>query len=183
MTERKRKATNPLKASAAKRARVEGQDKRSSGRKNEAVLHDFTPAQLLALWEANKDNIEKQPPLSVHRDGCSDCWLWKGSLQNGYPAISRGGSVSKLKVHMLACWSRTHQIAESGQTTAHRCHMKRCINPEHLDVVSIKDNNDAKGCLCCFTVGDDVYDLCWHVPKCLASDAANNNGFVPRVIQ
>jgi len=129
-------------------------DKRSLGRANNIVLAAFTKDELVELWDEHKTNITEADNSAAVRP-CSSCWLWQGSTQNGYPSVSQGHGKSKIKVHILAAWSRLEKLPASAEVTSHRCHRKLCINPRHLVIESITANNERKGCLCAFVDSAD----------------------------
>jgi len=159
-------------------------DARANGRKNLCVLFKFSPTELTNLWTTAQKSIDIKYRSGCVRPRTEPCWNWTGSTQNGYPSISQDHGKSKVKVHILACWSVSGQLPKPNEMTMHLCHNKVCINPKHLAIGTIEMNNSAKGCLCCFKTPEGiVYDLCNHEPKCIASDLDNNGNFVPSVIQ
>lgn len=68
----------------------------------------------------------------------ADCWLWKGSPRpNGYCAIwykQRSRLAHRLVYEILV-----GPIPE-GLTIDHLCGNKRCVNPDHLEPVTQKEN-------------------------------------------
>jgi len=153
-------------------------DKRSHGRKNPSVLTSQTEEDLDQVWRINSHNVD----LLCNQDEdipFDDCWIWKGSKQNGYPCISRGHAKSKLKMHMLAAWHKYKQHPTPGQVVSHLCHRKCCINPDHLVIESISTNNSRVGCLATFNSNLVGYTwrMCPHStkssPYCLRRDTDN----------
>lgn len=67
------------------------------------------------------------------------CWLYTGGISSsGYGIVSvRNKSVH---THRLAYQLRCGSIPE-GMCVLHRCDVRRCINPEHLFLGSLADNN------------------------------------------
>jgi len=157
-------------------------DKRSLGRKNRIVLLSFTDSELSALWEkyhhtvAMVENSTEPAPFS-------GCWVWQGSLQNGYPAVSQGHGKSKIKIHILAAWTLYGRMPGEEEVVSHRCHRKVCIRPEHLIIETINANNQRKGCLRALVDhNSQVWNLCWHYPQCLRRDTEVVGDFMPAVI-
>lgn len=160
-------------------------DRRSLGRENKIVLSSFGKEELAEIWKRScskiyyKDN--SQEPAFFDK-----CWLWTGSTQNGYPCISQGHAKSKLKVHMLACYIRTGgRLPKSNEVVSHLCHRKLCINPNHVIIETITQNNKRKSCLRAFKDPDTdkVWNLCYHTPQCLRRDTENlPTYFTPSVI-
>lgn len=72
----------------------------------------------------------------------SDCWEWQGTLNDGgYGRFSVG-----------RLWLAAHRVAyelvngpiPDGHQIRHRCHNRKCCNPDHLLTGSAQDNsNDA----------------------------------------
>ena len=65
------------------------------------------------------------------------CWLWHGTTNEGYGMILIGGR-----------WRRAHRIAyeikvgeiPSGLVLDHLCRVRNCVNPSHLEPVTVKEN-------------------------------------------
>lgn len=83
--------------------------------------------------------------LERHTDKSGDCWLWVGSLKTGgYGQIYFEGK--NYNAHRLA------YIVANGPVDAdvvidHMCHVRRCVNPSHLQAVSNKQNVENRGVL------------------------------------
>jgi HNH endonuclease len=67
----------------------------------------------------------------------SGCWLWTGSLtSNGYGQIQVDGVI--WLVHRL---SHAIYSADPGcETVHHVCAVRRCFNPAHLQLISVREN-------------------------------------------
>lgn len=68
------------------------------------------------------------------------CWLWTGArLPQGYGQVAAGrfpdGRVLNLATH-VAMWRLTHdgQTVPDGLEVMHSCHVRHCVNPDHLSV-------------------------------------------------
>jgi len=67
-----------------------------------------------------------------------ECWLWVAGMRpNGYGQFSVG--YKKFYPHRLAYELANGPIQE-GHVIDHRCHVKACVNPEHLRSISQKQN-------------------------------------------
>lgn len=158
----------------------EKNDRRRLGRKNRIVLTEYSNESLLNIWTLQSRQItlqhnKDQLPIQV-----DDCWIYQGSQQNGYPALSCGHAKSKIKLHIVAAWIRFDQIPSSCQVVSHLCHQKLCINPNHLTIESIVNNNARKGCLCRTILPDcQVWNLCYHRPPCIMPDRSTVGSFKP----
>ena len=67
------------------------------------------------------------------------CWLWKAHTnQFGYGVFRLNGKLQK--VHRVAYSLSVGEI-ESGLVIDHLCRNKSCCNPDHLEAVTILENN------------------------------------------
>lgn len=69
-----------------------------------------------------------------------DCWIWIGSFngKKGYGKMLLRGKL-ELAHRISYSWYRGH--IPTGMTIDHMCNNKACVNPEHLEVATQKDNN------------------------------------------
>lgn len=66
------------------------------------------------------------------------CWIWTGAVQSkGYGSYSNGGV--RHSAHRLAYEDAFGQIPD-GMQIDHRCRVRQCVNPAHLDAVTAKEN-------------------------------------------
>lgn len=68
------------------------------------------------------------------RGADDECWLWAGPLRaKGYGTVHwRGQSVHAHRVAYIAFIGPI----EDGQDVHHRCHIRACVNPSHLEVIA-----------------------------------------------
>ena len=72
--------------------------------------------------------------IKVHRNEFG-CWLWIGALnRSGY------GLFNKTKAHRFAYQMFVGPI-EDGMHIDHLCRVRNCVNPSHLEAVTISENN------------------------------------------
>lgn len=101
----------------------------------------YAPAE--KIWQRVLRRVE------VDNDGC---WIWMGTVNSrGYGCVGAGKSSRTVLVHRVAVMVRDGGIPE-GMTVDHMCHQsevcrladdcphRRCVNPEHLAVVTLADN-------------------------------------------
>lgn len=67
------------------------------------------------------------------------CWLWTGSVSSkGYARIWVGGKLAL--AHRVASMAAGHNLFE-GCEVDHKCAVKCCVNPDHLEPVTRQENN------------------------------------------
>lgn len=72
----------------------------------------------------------------------TDCVIWTGAVNTkGYPCFGVDG-VSHL-AHRLA-YEDAYGPIPDGYTIDHTCRVRSCVNPDHLEVVTIAENNRRK---------------------------------------
>ena len=72
-------------------------------------------------------------------DGAGDCWLWTGATDHdGYGAFALKGH-RKAKAHRFAYEELVGPIPV-GLVLDHLCRNKPCVNPSHLEPVTIREN-------------------------------------------
>lgn len=76
--------------------------------------------------------------LVVYSDRTGDCWLWLGSTtHDGYGRTFVGGK-DRL-AHVVSYEFHVGPIP-GGLTLDHKCRVRHCINPAHLEPVTIGEN-------------------------------------------
>ena len=73
----------------------------------------------------------------------NECWEHPGALnkKNGYPRISVriNGVHYKYYAHHIM-WKFHHGPVPKNKEIDHKCHNHRCVNPDHLQLLSITKN-------------------------------------------
>jgi hypothetical protein len=84
----------------------------------------------------SKVEISTEPP--AHAPGLSCCWLWTASTNKGY-----GKFVVSTRVHVEAHrWLYEQLVGPIGPGLQldHLCRVTRCVNPDHLEPVTQREN-------------------------------------------
>lgn len=80
---------------------------------------------------------------SVTVDPTTGCWLWQGqTLQKRkarYSYVIVHGK--RHYVHRLAAAAALGRDLDGIPVVHHACHVTHCVNPDHLQVVTIHENN------------------------------------------
>jgi hypothetical protein len=67
-----------------------------------------------------------------------DCWLWTRAIQNGYGIFWDGTRNVKAHRYGYELWVGP---IPSPLTLDHLCRVRHCVNPEHLEPVTMGENN------------------------------------------
>jgi hypothetical protein len=85
--------------------------------------------------------IEERFAKYLAKAGPDECWLWTGSTRRGYGSISfvghHGGRIS---THRFAFEQANGPIPD-GLVVRHKCDVRLCCNPAHLELGTTADNN------------------------------------------
>jgi hypothetical protein len=69
--------------------------------------------------------------------GPNECWLWTGKLDNGYGRFWLNNRTDL--AHRVA-WILAHGDIPAGLQIDHVCRNRACVNPAHLEPVTLKTN-------------------------------------------
>lgn len=73
-------------------------------------------------------------------DLLGSCWQWLGCVdKDGYGAFSLRGGEAPVRVHRWAYEQLIGPIPE-GLVIDHLCRNQACVKPDHLEVVSVREN-------------------------------------------
>lgn len=93
-----------------------------------------------SLWKTDEQRLLEK----VYKNPVTGCWLWQASTDAmGYgQTCTRGasGAFRAKRAHVLA-WEVWNGEKPPHALIRHKCDNKRCINPEHLELGTHKDNS------------------------------------------
>ena len=86
-----------------------------------------------------KTDVEASFFSKINKDNSTGCWLWNGALRaNGYGRFC----VDRKHVYYAHRWSYEHNKGTIPEelTIDHLCHIRHCVNPDHLEAVAHETN-------------------------------------------
>lgn len=105
---------------------------------------------LQRVQRTGSPDLRRQPTIEERFwskvDKSGECWLWTGYIKpNGYANFYPGGGrhVQKVYVHRFA-YELTCGPIPADLEIDHLCHVRHCVNPAHLDVVTHRVNLDRR---------------------------------------
>lgn len=68
------------------------------------------------------------------------CWTWETATSNGYGSFTSGKKLGYGTLPHRIAWTLLKGPIPAGLTIDHLCRIKTCVNPAHLDPVTMKIN-------------------------------------------
>ena len=100
----------------------------------------------LALMDNRRDRILAKITANVNLDTQTGCWVWNGrdsgnGRGGGYPRMNLDGQT--VAVHRVL-YTHYFGYIPSKKQVDHKCKNRRCLNPEHLELVTHLQNQRRK---------------------------------------
>ena len=98
-----------------------------------------TPEQFDAALQRIRDNSTNENHFTKHVQ--TPCWIWKKFINTaGYGNVGYLGDQTQAHILSYRAFNRMTAI-ESNLVVRHKCMMKACCNPEHLELGTRKENS------------------------------------------
>jgi hypothetical protein len=84
-------------------------------------------------------HARKSPRMFVEEDRGYEtpCWVWRGSLRDGYGLIRCQGKVRNAH---LVFYEKKYGPMPEGMQADHLCRVRACVNPDHVEPVTHLEN-------------------------------------------
>lgn len=93
---------------------------------------------ILAASHLATDPIREKFYRKVRVGSPADCWPWAAAKQKGYGVCKVAGA--NVMAHRVAYILDRSSLVPDGYEIDHRCENRACVNPNHLGVVTGKQN-------------------------------------------
>lgn len=89
---------------------------------------------------AMRPTTEERFWAKVDKNHITGCWVWVGHKRDGYGVFSYGGRGGvRINAHRYAYQEIIGEIP-NGLVLDHLCRQRDCVNPDHLEPVTRKEN-------------------------------------------
>jgi hypothetical protein len=116
---------------------------------NQITLFDPRPESLRIRF-ANEPSVSRYPESALRRieavgwdvDDRTGCHLWRGQLTSNRRAKFNLPEGNRNAARLL--WLLVRGAVPGGMQVAHQCHNPQCVNLDHLEVQTSKENHEAE---------------------------------------
>lgn len=90
-------------------------------------------------------SLRKGPRYTVEDRGhVTPCWIWNLSCDSSGYGLLRDraifGGCGKQRMAHILYWEKVNGPTPQGFELHHKCHVKRCVNPDHLEPVTRQEH-------------------------------------------
>lgn len=96
-------------------------------------------ASLLAVGAVSTVRRRKGDPLTRYEVDANGCWIWQGATHASGYGVIRIADDQNAYAHRFFYEHHIGPIPE-GLTIDHLCRVHACVNPEHLEPVTLREN-------------------------------------------
>lgn len=97
-----------------------------------------TPTRVREGWRIRGMTLADRLAYHIEPEPMSGCWIWIGPRNSdGYGWLSITGHWRR--AHRLV-YEQFRGVIAAGLTVDHLCRLRACVNPDHLDLVPLKEN-------------------------------------------
>jgi hypothetical protein len=82
--------------------------------------------------------VDKDGPVPVGHEELGTCWIWTGFTRNGYGLFWYQGQDRQAQ---RICYILSFGDIPKRMVIDHICHDRACVNPEHIRLATVSQNN------------------------------------------
>lgn len=95
------------------------------------------PSQWESIEQRFWSKVDKNGPIPDYDPKLGKCWIWTAGKSLGYGFFN--SRFTQVRAHRVSYEWLVGPIPD-GLVIDHLCHVKECVNPSHLDAVTLAEN-------------------------------------------